>query len=393
MNAKRQIEESILTELRELEERDLLRALEIPSGINLCSNDYLALSAHPELRQAVLEAIASGARLASGGSRLLSGHAREWDELEAEFTDFAGVDAALFFSSGYAANVGLLSTIAGKGDIIFSEELNHASLIDGIRLSGAEKVIYPHCDVDALDAALCAVAATPARKFIVTESVFSMDGDFAPLAEICAVAERRGAAVIVDEAHAVGVFGPHGRGRIAQLGLDEKIFASVFPCGKALASAGAFVCGSAALKNLLINRARTFIFNTALPPYFAAQVRAALRLTRSADAERSRLAEMACTMRESLRAADFNVGRSKSQIVPLILGDNAAAIRCARLLAEAGFSARAIRPPTVPENSSRLRISLTCALRDSDVQSLVGHLAGIREQLFEKREAASAAAL
>ena len=393
MNAKRQIEESILAELRELEARDQLRALEIPAGINLCSNDYLALSAHAELRHAVLEAIAGGARLAGGGSRLLSGHARGWDELETEFANFAAVEDALFLTSGYAANVGLLSAIAEKNDIIFSDALNHASLIDGIRLSGAQKAIYPHCDVDALDAALRAVASTPARKFIITESVFSMDGDFAPLAGICAVAERHGAAVIVDEAHAVGVFGPEGRGRIAQLGLGEAIFASVFPCGKALASAGAFVCGSTALKNLLINRARTFIFNTALPPYFAAQVRTALRLARSADPERARLAEMASTVRAGLRAAGFNVGRSESQIVPLILGDNAAAIRCAQLLAEAGFSARAIRPPTVPENSSRLRISLTCALQDSDVHSLVGHLAGMRERLFEKREAASAAAL
>jgi 8-amino-7-oxononanoate synthase len=392
MNAKRQIEQSLRRELQALDARDQLRTLEISSGINLCSNDYLGLSTHPELRQAVLEAIASGARLASTGSRLLSGHAREWDEVETEFASFVGLEDALYFTSGYAANVGVLSAITGKSDIIFSDELNHASLIDGIRLSGAQKVIYPHCDVDALDAALCAVEATPVRKFIVTESVFSMDGDLAPLAEICALAERHGAAVIVDEAHAVGVFGPEGRGRIAQLGLAEKIFACVYPCGKALASAGAFVCGSSELKDILINRARPFIFNTALPPYFAAQVQAVIGLARKADAQRARLAEIARAVREKLRALGFDIGRSDSQIVPLILGDNAAAIRCAQLLAEGGFTARAIRPPTVPESSARLRISLTCTLQDSEIRTLLGHLERIRTQLAEKCEAAGAAA-
>jgi 8-amino-7-oxononanoate synthase len=323
---------------------------------------------------------------------LLSGHAREWDALEAEFANFIGADEALYFTSGYAANIGLLTSVAGKNDIIFSDALNHASLIDGIRLSGAQKSVYAHCDLNALESAMRAHSAARGRKFIVTESVFSMDGDLAPLAEICAVAERHGAAVIVDEAHAVGVFGPEGRGRIAQLGLGDKIFASVYPCGKALASAGAFVCGSSEVKNILINRARTFIFNTALPPYFAAQVQEAIRLARKADAERTRITKIARTVRDGLRTLGFNLGRSESQIVPLILGDNTAAIHCAQLLGDAGFTARAIRPPTVPENSARLRVSLTCALEDTEVRALFRELTGIRAQLIEHYEAASAAA-
>lgn len=392
MSGKFQTEKSLLDELEKLRARDELRALEIPAGINLCSNDYLALSARPELRDAVLEAIVSGARMASSGSRLLSGQAREWDQLENEFAAFAGSDAALFFTSGYAANAGLLSSIAGKNDIIFSDALNHASLIDGIRLSGAQKFIYRHGDLNGLEVLLRANTASPGRKYIVTESVFSMEGDFAPLAEICALADRFGAAVVVDEAHAIGVFGPEGRGRVSELGLTDRVFAGVFPCGKALASAGAFVCGSSALREFLINRARTFIFNTALPPYFAAQIAAALGLARDADAARSHLMNMATGFRDELRLAGIDIGASASQIVPVIVGENAAAIRSAQLLNEAGFAVRAIRPPTVPEGSARLRISITCALQQGDVARLARELISIHAQLHENCAAASAAA-
>ncbi|HET9401291.1 MAG TPA: 8-amino-7-oxononanoate synthase [Candidatus Acidoferrales bacterium] len=392
MNGKRQAEEFLSNELKELRARDRLRSLELPAGVNLCSNDYLALSTHSALRTAVLDAIQNGARMASTGSRLLSGHAVEWEALEKEFAEFAGVEAALFFGSGYAANLGVLSSVAGKSDVIFSDALNHASLIDGIRLSGAQKFIYGHRDLNSLEDGLRAHAASAARKFIVTESLFSMDGDFAPLAEICALAERYGAAVIVDEAHAVGVFGPKGRGCVAEAGLSEIVFASIYPCGKALASAGAFVCGSAAMKEFLINRARTFIFSTALPPYFAAQISAALALVRDADAARDHLIGMAREFREALRRAEINIGASESQIVPVIVGDNAAAMRCAELLANAGFAARAIRPPTVPEGAARVRISLTCALDAAIVRRLATELIGICARVREGYAAASAAA-
>lgn len=378
--AARQQRDSELTraladELREIAERDELRSLEIPAGINLNSNDYLGLSTHPALREAVLESVARADRMGSTGSRLLSGNAREWEELEAEFAEFAGTESALYFSSGYAANVGLLSAVLGRGDIVFSDELNHASLIDGIRLSGAEKVIYPHCDLEALELALHDRASQPGRKIIVTESVFSMEGDIAPLARIVVLARRYGAEIIVDEAHATGVFGPEGRGRVAELGLDGEVFATVHMCGKALASAGAFVCGGATLRDYLMNRARTFLFSTALPAYFAAQIRAALKLARVADAERARLAQNAERLRAALRASGCDTGTSTSQIVPVLLKENEIATRVAADLGRNGFAVRAIRSPTVQAGSARLRLSLTCALTDEDLERLAQTMA------------------
>ncbi len=372
-------------ELGELTSRGELRDLEIPTGINLCSNDYLGLSTHPLLCEAVVEAIARAERFSGTGSRLLAGHAREWDEIENEFAAFVGAEAALFFTSGYLANIGLLGSVVGRGDVIFSDEFNHASLIDGVRLSGAEKVVYSHCDLGALETALAAHGARRCKKLVVTESVFSMEGDIAPLAGMAALARRYGAALIVDEAHAIGVFGPEGRGCVAQAGLENEVFAAVHTCGKALASAGAFICGSETLKNFLVNRARTFLFNTALPPYFAAQIHSALRLARGADAERARLVQMSRALRSQLREAGWDSGASETQIVPVIIGGNAAASRMAAELENKGFAIRAIRPPTVPAGTARLRISLTCRLRE-------GELAQLCDAMKETRGRAAAAA-
>jgi 8-amino-7-oxononanoate synthase len=372
---------SLEKELREIEARGQLRTLEIPAGINFCSNDYLGLAANAALRIAVMDAVARAERVGSTGSRLLAGNAREWEELEGEFADFAGADAALYFTSGYAANVGLLSAVAGRGDIIFSDASNHASLIDGARISGAEKVVFPHCDLAALELALHDRVSQPGRKLVVTESVFSMDGDLAPLREMTLVAKRYGAEMIVDEAHATGVFGADGRGRVAELGLVDEIFAVVHMCGKALASAGAFVCGGLTLKKYLINCARTFLFNTALPPYFAGQIRAALALARSADAERARLRAMSARLREDLRAGGWDTGRSASQIVPVLLGENDVALRIAAKLGREGFAVRAIRPPTVAEGTARLRLSLNCSLKDEELARFVRAMAGAREMV------------
>jgi 8-amino-7-oxononanoate synthase len=370
---------SLEKELREIEARGQLRSLEIPAGINFCSNDYLGLATNPSLRVEVLAAVARSERVGSTGSRLLSGNAREWEELEGEFADFAGTDAALYFTSGYAANVGLLSAVLGRGDIIFSDAANHASLIDGARISGAEKVVFPHRDLAALELALHDRVSQQGRKLIVTESVFSMDGDLAPLREMTALAKRYGAEMIVDEAHATGVFGPVGRGRVAELGLTDEIFAVVHMCGKALASAGAFVCGGATLKKYLINRARTFLFNTALPPYFAEQIRTALELSRGADVERARLRAMSARLRGDLRENGWNTGKSESQIVPILLGENDVAMRIAAELGREGFAVRAIRPPTVAEGTARLRLSLNCSLKDEEIQRFVKAMAGVRE--------------
>jgi 8-amino-7-oxononanoate synthase len=377
----RSLTRSLEKELREIEARGQLRSLEIPAGINFCSNDYLGLATNPALRAAVMDAVARAERIGSTGSRLLAGNAREWEELEREFADFAGTEAALYFTSGYAANVGLLSAIAGRSDIIFSDAANHASLIDGARISGAEKVVFPHCDLAALELALHDRVSQPGRKLVVTESVFSMDGDLAPLREMTTLAKRYRAEMIVDEAHATGVFGSEGRGRVAELGLTDEIFAVVHMCGKALASAGAFVCGGATLKKYLVNRARTFLFNTALPPYFAEQIRAALALARGADAERIRLRAMSARLREDLRENGWNTGKGASQIVPILLGENDVAMRIAEELGREGFAVRAIRPPTVAEGTARLRLSLNCSLKDEELVRFVRSMAGAREMV------------
>ncbi len=366
-------------ELHELEARDELRSLEIPTGINLCSNDYLGLSMHTELRNAVLDGVVHAERMGSTGSRLLAGHAREWVELEEEFADFAGTDSALFFTSGYAANIGLLSSVLGRGDTFFSDASNHASLIDGMRLSGAEKVVYPHGRIDLLEIALHDRASQPGRKLVVTESVFGMDGDLALLAEMNVLAKRYGAEMVVDEAHATGVFGPNGRGRVAQLGMEGEVFSVVHTCGKALASAGAFVCGGETLKKYLINRARTFLFNTALPPYFAAQIRGALELARAADAERTRLAFISEQLRTELRVSGWNTGASASQIVPVMIGENSEAVNLAAELEREGFAVRAIRPPTVPKGTARLRLSLTSKLTDAELSRLAQVMERLRQ--------------
>lgn len=349
-------------ELSALDQRAQLRGLSFPVGIDLMSNDYLGLSRRSELREAVVSSLAEGERTASTGSRLLSGNARAWEEIEEEFAAFVGAEAALFFNSGYAANLGLLGSLLRPDDVVFSDESNHASLIDGIRLSRARKIIFPHLDLNVLEERLRETAGGRGEKFIVVESVFSMEGDRAPLKAIAALAMRYGAALIVDEAHAVGVYGPEGRGLVADAGLTQFALATVFPCGKALASSGAFVAGSAALKQFLVNRARTFIFSTALPPYLAHQIRAALALVRAAGDERRRLEAASAALRARLRGAGLNTGSSDSQIVPVILGSNEAALAAAAGLERAGFAIRAIRPPSVPEGTARLRISMNADL-------------------------------
>jgi 8-amino-7-oxononanoate synthase len=362
-------------ELTSLAAESQLRRLELLDGVNLCSNDYLGLARDPRLRQAVIDALASGASAGSTGSRLLSGNSRAWEELESELATFAGTEAALYFSSGYGANIGLFSSIARPGDTVFSDAANHASIIDGIRLSGARKVIFPHLDLDYLERELRAHAADPADRFVVTESVFSMDGDRAALPELLSLARRYGAELIVDEAHATGVHGPRGRGLVAAAGVTENVLAIVHTCGKALASMGGFVCGSQRLKQYLVNRARTFIFSTALPPYMAAQVRVAVTIAANADRERSHLFDLTQRLRHGLRAAGFDTARSDSQIVPVILGRNDIALDLAAALQQEGFAVRAIRPPSVAHGSARLRLTLYAGLPTDTVDRFLETIA------------------
>jgi 8-amino-7-oxononanoate synthase len=373
---------SILAELqaglRELESRSQRRTLVEITGINLCSNDYLGLADHPELKQTVIEAMLKASRIGGTGSRLLSGHAAVWNELEEEFAAFAGSEAALYFSSGYAANIGLLRSVANKNDVIFSDALNHASIVDGIRLSGARKIIYPHCDLNALESALKETQSMPGRKLIVTETVFSMDGDVAPPDAIVALAEKYGASVIVDEAHATAVHGQQGRGIAAQLLTDGRVLAAMHTCGKALASAGAFVCGSTVLREHLINHARTFIFSTAMPPYMAEQIRAALRLVAGMDIERAELISRAQGFAKSLQRDGWETLTTTTQIVPAVIGPNDAAVSAAEFLQRAGFAVRAIRPPTVPQGTARLRFSVTHKISAAELEKLTAVLSAWR---------------
>jgi 8-amino-7-oxononanoate synthase len=358
--------------LEELKGQSLLRNLGLSSGINLCSNDYLGLSNDPRLKQSLLQAVERSERVSSTGARLLSGHHAAWDELETTFAGFACTEAALYFSSGFSANTGLLSAVLDPSDVIFSDALNHASLIDGVRLSRAQKIIYPHCDLDFLEHELRRHADSSGvrmmSRVIVTETIFSMDGDHAPLPEIFQLAERYGAEVIADEAHATAVCGPHGRGLLAEYGLQNRALAVVHTCGKALASMGAFVCGSRLLKQFLINHARSFIFSTAMPPYVAGQVDAALQLALSMDSERRHLSRLASSLRERLALMGLNCDSSSSHIVPLIIGSNEGALSIAAWLQARGFAVRAIRAPSVPQGTARLRLSLTAKLTERDVE-------------------------
>lgn len=372
-------------ELAGLASRDQLRRLGIIRGVNLCSNDYLGLATDPRLGEAVTSALAGGIPAASAGSRLLSGNAEIWEELEAEIARFMGSEAALYFNSGYSANVGLLSALIRPGDVVFSDAANHASIIDGLRLAGARKVIFPHRDMDSLERELRndfsgAGVSGIGQKFIVTESIFSMDGDRAPIPDLVALAEKYGAELIVDEAHATGVIGPQGKGLVAACGLSDRILVTIHPCGKALAGMGCFVCCSEKLKQYLVNHARTFIFSTALPPYLAAQMRAAIRIVAAADRERNDLSALAAFLRPKLREAGFDIGTGDTQIVPIFLGENERAVRFSALLNGEGFAVRPIRPPTVPPGTSRLRLSLNAKLSTALLARFADALISIRDR-------------
>src|SRR5258707_2320913 len=331
------IEPRILAELADLESRAQLRHLEAVRGIDLGSNDYLGLCTDSRMKQAIREAVDSAPRVASTGSRLLSGHDDAWTAVENDFARWVGAEAALYFTSGYAANMGLLSAVLRPEDVVFSDSSNHASLIDGIRLTKCKRVIFPHLDLNALEAELRWTHSGSVARFIVVESIFSMDGDRAPLHDLATLAARYDAELIVDEAHATGVCGSQGRGCVAEPGLTGRVFATVHTCGKALAAAGAFVCGSEALCRFLINRARTFIFNTALPPYFAAQVAAGMRFAASAETERRLVADLSVFLRNELQANGFDTAGGDLPILAGGLGGKEKTAAFLSLLQKNGF--------------------------------------------------------
>ncbi|MEK7743987.1 MAG: 8-amino-7-oxononanoate synthase, partial [Elusimicrobiota bacterium] len=327
--------------------------------MDLCSNDYLGLSDHPGLRKSLSKAL-ERLPLGSTGSRLVRGNHPAFRAAEERFARFKGAQAALLFSSGYLANLGLLQALAGPRDTVFSDELNHASLIDGMRLSGADKIVYPHLDLAALERAL-KKAPKSGRRLIVTESLFSMEGDIAPLVRLAGLAEEHGALLIVDEAHAVGVYGPRGSGLLEEQGVRSPVV-SVNTCGKALGLAGAAVCGPREVIDLLVNRSRSFIFSTAMPPFMAEGLVAAVDLVERAKGMREKLLSLSLEARAILSKAGLPVKGERSQILPILVGKSQAALGAAQALRSAGFDIRAIRPPTVPEGTARLRMTLTLRL-------------------------------
>jgi 8-amino-7-oxononanoate synthase len=279
------------------------------------------------------------------------------EELENRLAVFKGTEAALVFNSGFQANTGILSTLTGENDAILSDSLNHASIIDGCRLSRAKTIVYAHRDLDQLESGL-KQSSNAQRKLIVTESIFSMDGDEAPLAGIVDLAEKYGAMVMVDEAHATGIFGDNGAGVVAKLGLGERISVQMGTLGKALGGFGAYVAGSEALRELLINRCRSFIFTTSLPPAIMAMAIAAIDLVQSEPERRENLWNNCRRLKDGLRRLGFSVGDGDSAILPLIIGDASKCMQFSDRLLEKGIFAQGVRPPTVPPGTSRLRITL-----------------------------------
>jgi 8-amino-7-oxononanoate synthase len=319
----------------------------------LSSNNYLGLAAHPAVRAAACRAIERYG-CGAGASRLIAGHLELHAAVETKLAGFKGTEAALLFPSGYQANVGTISALVGRGDHVYSDALNHASIIDGCRLSRASVHVYPHRDVRALEAALAATEG--GQRLIVTDSVFSMDGDRAPLAALAALAEEYHSWLMVDEAHATGVLGPRGAGLAAADGVAGRIDVHLGTLGKALGSAGAYVAGSRVLIEWLVNRARSFIYTTGLAPAAAAAAAAALDIAIAEPERRDALARNATRLRAGLRTLGFEAG-GDTHIIALLVGDNRATVRLADALRARGVLAQAIRPPTVPDGTARLRVT------------------------------------
>jgi glycine C-acetyltransferase len=388
--------EELLAELEASGLRRRLRLIEGPQGpqvtldgrpvLLLCSNNYLGLANHPRLREAAAAA-ALALGTSAGASRLISGTMSIHAELESRLAEFKGTEAVLLFGSGYLANTGTIAALAPRGEVVFSDELNHASIIDGCRLAGAGTFVYRHADTEHLEWGL--QRARGKAALIVTDGVFSMDGDVAPLVELATLARRHRCRLMVDEAHATGCLGPGGRGSVAAAGLTEEVDVIVGTLGKALGGYGAYVCGSRELADFLVNSARPFIFSTAPPPPVVAAASAALEVLVEHPDRVERLRSNAAALRADLRAEGLEPIGSDTQIVPLIIGgaDDAMAV-CERLL-EAGVFAQAIRPPTVPAGTCRLRLTAMATHRLDDLRraaQLIG--AAIRETQPPLRTAA-----
>jgi 8-amino-7-oxononanoate synthase len=321
----------------------------------LCSNNYLGLADHPRVRQAAADA-AMRWGVGAGASRLVSGNMTIHRRLEERLAAFKGSETAVLFGSGYLANAGIVSALAREGEVVFSDELNHASIVDGCRLARAETFVYKHGDVDHLAHGLRQAGGRAA--LIVTDGVFSMDGDIAPLEDIVELARRHDVRVAVDDAHGMGAIGPGGRGSVAEAGLEGEVDVVIGTLGKALGSYGAYACCDQSMAKYLVNTARTLIFSTALPPPAVAGALAALDLLEEQPRRVERLQDNAATMRAELAREGFDVTGPQTQIVPLVVGDSRLAMRVCEEALGLGVFAQAIRPPTVPAGTSRLRLAV-----------------------------------
>ncbi|MES1929720.1 8-amino-7-oxononanoate synthase [Salinisphaera dokdonensis CL-ES53] len=352
--------------------------------VNFCSNDYLGLAAEPALARRLADA-SNTVGTGSAASQLVTGHNAEHAALEAELADWVGRERALVFATGYAANVGVISALLGKGDHVVSDALNHASLIDGARLSGAAKHVYAHAD--AADAAARLAACDGGNRLLVTDSVFSMDGDTAPLADLANLAGAQGAWFAVDDAHGLGVFGPEGAGRVAEAGLGSDAAPLVLATlGKSVGAAGAFVAGDADVIEAILQTARSLIFSTAPPPALAAAAREGVSQARAGDDRRRHLMRLIARFRRGAEQLGLPVAASDSPIQPLVLGAESAALEASDGLLARGYLVGAIRPPTVAPGSSRLRITLTAG---HDEQQVDGLLAALEAVLIDSTASAA----
>ncbi len=364
-------------DLQRLRDTDRYRALAPRAGVDFASNDYLGLANDPRLRAAVADALDRGVAVGSGGSRLLRGNDPEIETLEAEAAALFGSEAALYFSTGFAANAALLATLPQRGDVIVHDALVHASMHDGFRLARAPSIPAGHNDAQAVDDGIArwrreGGTGTP---WIAVESLYSMDGDFAPVAELAQVAERHDAMLLIDEAHSTGIWGAGGRGTAAALEGRPNVI-TLHTCGKALGCEGALVTAPRLFVDFLVNRARPFIFSTAPSPLMAAAVRAALRIVVDEPARRKRLTALIAHAERML--APLGVTATGSQILPLVIGDDAATMARAAALQARGFDVRGIRPPTVAPGTARLRISLTLNAGEAEVDALAEALSETR---------------
>ncbi len=382
----------ISDELKNIKESGLYRELNVVGNaqgvyleingkkyLSFCTNNYLGLANNPLIVSAVKDAVESYG-WGAGASRLVSGNMTLHETLESEISVFKQKESAIVFPTGYMANIGAISSLVSKGDLVICDKLNHASIIDGCRLSGADFRVYAHCDIEKLENIL-KKASDYSRKLIVTDSVFSMDGDLAPLPEIVSIAGRYKAIVMVDEAHGTGVFGKEGRGVVEHFNLNKEVEVVMGTFSKAIGSLGGYVCGDEDLIHFLRNKARSFIYTTALPPAVCAASIAGLKLIQEKPSFRKSLWDNIRYLKDKLCSLNFNVIPSASPIIPILIGDADKAVGISKSLYEKGILIPAIRPPTVPANSSRLRMTVMSTHTRKDLDMLIRVLSDVQHMV------------